>query len=206
LSFGFKPLVPKVLRTATVLAMVDRAPAAIILLNGASSAGKSTLAQAMQARLERPFLRFSPDLLLFGDKVLPARRDQDGPFSWAAMRGPLFEGYFRCLAALAGAGNNVMADLVIETKSQLRSLVGLLSPFDVFFVGVRCPLPELERRERLRGDRKIGDARQDHATVHSFGTYDAEVDSTLPPEHNALTLINAWDVWRPPGAFGALAA
>lgn len=158
----------------------------------------------MQAQLERPFLWFSPDLLLFGNKVLPARRDQVGPFSWAAMRGPLFEGYFGCLAALAGAGNNVVADLVIETKGQLRSLVGLLSPFDVFFVGVRCPLPELERRERLRGDRRIGDARRDHATVHSFGPYDAEVDSTLPPKRNAVTLINAWNVRRHPGAFGAV--
>lgn len=188
------------------LAMTDRTAAAIILLNGASSAGKSTLAQAVQPQLERPFLRFSPDLLLFGNGVLPTRRDLDGPFSWAAMRGPLFEGYFRCLAALVGAGNNVVADLVIESKDQFRRLVGLLSPFDVFFVGVRCPLPELERREQLRGDRRIGDARQDHATVHSFGAYDAEVDSTLPPENNAAMLAEAWRVRRRPGVFGDLAA
>lgn len=180
-------------------------PAAIILLNGASSAGKSTLAQAVQAQLERPFLRFSPDLLLFGG-VLPTRRDREGPFSWAAMRDPLFEGYFRCLFALAGAGNDVVADLVIEKEDQLRRLVGLLSPFDVFFVGVQCPLPELERRERLRGDRRIGDARQDHAIVHSFGIYDAEVDSTLPPGHNATMLAEAWRVRKRPGAFGGLAA
>lgn len=187
------------------LAMAHQASAAIILLNGASSAGKSTLARTVQAQLERPFLRFSPDLLLFGE-VLPARRDQCGPFSWAVMRGPLFEGYFRCLAALAGAGNNVLADLVIESEDQLRRLVGLLSPLDVFFVGVRCPLPELERREQVRGDRRIGDARQDHAIVHGFSGYDAEVDSTLPPEHNATMLAEAWRVRRRPGVFSALAA
>ena len=189
-----------------VLTMINQKGAAIILLNGESSAGKSTLAQAVQVQLETPFLRFSPDLLLFGSGVLPARRDFDGPFSWAAMRGPLFEGYFRCLAALAGAGNDVVADLVIERKDQLRRLVSLLLPYDVFFVGVRCPLPELERRERLRGDRKIGDARQDHATVHSFSAYDAEVDSTLPPEHNAATLAEAWRVRPRLGVFGKLAA
>ena len=188
------------------LAMTDQTPAAIILLNGASSAGKSTLAKAMQAHLDRPFLRFSPDLLLFGNEVLPARRDRDGPFSWAAMRGPLFEGYFRCVAALAGAGNDVVADLVIEREDQLKRLVGLLSPFDVFFVGVRCPLPELERREQLRGDRRIGDARQDHAIVHSFSDYDAEVNSTLPPERNATILTEAWRVRRRPGVFSTLAA
>ena len=181
--------------------MADQTSAAIILLNGASSAGKSTLAQAVQAQLEKPFLRFSPDLLLFGNGVLPARRDRDGPFSWAAMRGPLFEGYFGCVAALAGAGNDVLADLVIEREDQLKRLVSLLSPFDVFFVGVRCPLPELEQRERLRGDRRIGDARQDHAIVHSFSDYDAEVDSTLPPERNATILAEAWRVRQRPGVF-----
>ena len=159
----------------------------------------------MQAQLERSFLRFSPDLLLFGNGVLPARRDLDGPFSWAVMRGPLFEGYFRCLAALAGAGNDVLADLVIEGKDQFQRLVGLLSPFDMFFVGIRCPLPELERREQLRGDRRIGDARQDHAIVHSSGAYDAEVASTLLPQSNAAMLAEAWHVRRLPGVFGDLA-
>lgn len=185
--------------------MTARPLAAIILLNGASSAGKSTLAMALQAQLDEPFLRFSLDLLMFGGEVLPKRRDRDGPFSWTAMRPKLFDGYHGCLAALAGAGNNLVIDYVMETTEPRRHLASLLSPFDVFYVGVRCPLPELERRERQRGDRRTGDARRDHETVHGFGAYDAEVDATLPPEQNAARLAAAWQARRRPGAFSAWA-
>ena len=155
-------------RRATPFSMRDPSPGSIILLNGASSAGKSTLARALQAQLEEPFLCFSLDLFLFDGKVLPKRRDHDGPYSWPVMRPLLFEGYFRCLAALAGAGNNLIVDYIIETHDQMNRLASLTAPFDVFYVGVDCPLPELERRERERGDRKIGDARRDHANFQNF--------------------------------------
>lgn len=122
----------------------------------------------------------------------------------------LFEGYFRCLPALLGAGNNLVVDFVVETGEQLTRLVQLLAPFDVFFVGVHCPLPELERRERARGDRargdrRIGDTRRDYETVHTFSAYDFEVDSTEPPERNAEAIIAAWKVRERPGVFGRLA-
>lgn len=169
-------------------------PGRLILLNGASSAGKSTLCRAIQAQIDEPFLQFSPDVLLFAAQVLPKRRDPEGPFTWAAMRPRLFEGYFRCLPAFLGAGNNLVVDYIIETPEQWRRLVELLRPFDVFLVGVHCPLDELERRERERGDRRLGDARRDLLTVHTFTRYDFEVDSRHPPEENAAAIIAAWRV------------
>ncbi len=178
----------------------------IVLINGASSAGKSTLAKAFQAEIDEPFLRFSLDLLMFGGEVLPARRDSAGTFSWAVMRPMLFEGYYGCLAALAAAGNNLVVDHIIETQDQFDRLVHSLTPFDVFYVGLRCPIPELERRERQRGDRRIGDARRDYELVDHFGPYDVELDTTLPAEANATSLVTAWKARRPPGIFGASAA
>jgi chloramphenicol 3-O phosphotransferase len=74
----------------------------------------------------------------------------------------------------------------------MNTLLSLLSPFDVYFVGVHCPLDELERRERARGDRRIGDARNDFDTIHEFAIYDIELESTKPAESNAATLIAAW--------------
>ena len=177
----------------------------IILINGASSAGKSTLAKAFQALVDEPFLHFSLDLLMFGGEVLPARRDAAGPFSWVSMRPMLFDGYYRCLAALAFAGNNIVVDYIIETQEQLDQLVYLLTPFDVFYVCLRCPLPELERRERQRGDRRIGDARGDHELVNRFGPYDAELDGMLSGDANAASLIAAWKARHSPGAFAARA-
>jgi chloramphenicol 3-O phosphotransferase len=164
----------------------------IILLNGASSAGKSTLCRALQRQLPVPFLQFSLDFLMFGGPVLPERREASGPFSWAAQRPRLFEGWFRCLAALASAGNRLVVDFIIETPEQLERLHALLGDFDVYLVGVHCPLPELERRERLRGDRPAGDARRDLETVHTFTAYDLDVDSSGPPEAVAAQIISGW--------------
>ena len=184
--------------------MAER-PGKLIVLNGASSAGKSTLARAIQAQIGEPFLHFSPDLLLFGGRVLPGRADEGGAFAWSALRPRLFEGYFRCLPALAGAGNNLVVDFIIETQGQLERLVELLAPFDVFLVGVHCPLPELERRERARGDRGLGDARRDLASVHSFTAYDFEVDSSRPAEAVAAEVVAAWQRRTRPGVFECLA-
>ncbi|MGO9769687.1 MAG: chloramphenicol phosphotransferase CPT family protein [Roseiarcus sp.] len=181
--------------------MTGQRPAPIILLNGASSAGKSTLARALQGRLDEPFLRFSLDLFLFTGEVLPRGRDHSERFAWATMRPKVFAGYFGCIAALAHAGNNLIVDHVMESSDQLHSLVNLLAPFNVFYIGVHCPLPELERRERQRGDRRSGDARRDYETVHNFGPYDAEVDATMPPDQNAEMLACAWKAWQPPGVF-----
>lgn len=173
----------------------------IILLNGASSAGKSTLCRALQAQLDEPFLQFSLDFFFFGGQVLPKRRDESGDFAWATMRPKLFEGYYNCLSALAGAGNNLVVDYIVENVDQLQRLVELLGGFDVFYVGVHCPIEELERRELQRGDRGTGDARRDLETVHSFSGYDFEVDSTLPAEQNVETIIAAWKARRGPSVF-----
>ena len=185
--------------------MTDKS-STIILINGASSAGKSTLAKAFQALVDEPFLRFSLDLLMFGGEVLPARRDTSGAFAWPSMRPLLFDGYYRCIAALASAGNNIVVDYIIETQDQLDRLVYLLAPFDVFYVGLHCPLPELERRERQRGDRRIGDARRDQELINCFGPYDAELDGTSSVDANAASLIALWKARRSPGAFATRAA
>ncbi len=71
---------------------------------------------------------------------------------------------------------------------------------DVFFVGLHCSLPELERRELQRGDRRPGEARQDFATVHSIPTYDLEINSEHPLEANVALLVDAWKKRKRPSA------
>jgi chloramphenicol 3-O phosphotransferase len=164
----------------------------IILLNGPSSAGKSTLCNAIQTQIDQPFLQFSLDFFFFNSPVLPKQQLKDGTFQWAEMRPRVFEGFFNCLPALALAGNNLLIEYIIETQAQWDALRQRLEGFDVFLVGVHCPLPELERREQLRGDRRVGDARRDLETVHSFTKYDFEIDSSEPAEENALRIIAGW--------------
>jgi len=92
----------------------------IILLRGASSAGESTLARAVQRALDEPFLYVASDHLPVG---LPERR----PFPWWGHGRPrFFDGFQRCIAALAAAGNDLIVDYVIAfpTRSRAGTRVG----------------------------------------------------------------------------------
>ena len=172
----------------------------IILLHGASSSGKSSIARALQARLPSPFWHISIDHLRDAG-VLPLDRIRRGEFAWAEMRDAFFLGFERSLAAYAETGNDLVVEYIVETADWMQRLVATLSRFDVFLVGVPCPLDELERRERARGDRPVGDARRDFFTVHGHTAYDFEVDATAPPERNADLIIEAWVKRSGAGAF-----
>jgi len=180
-------------------------PGKIIFVNGASSSGKSTLCRALQATLDEPFWHFSIDHLS-DTKVLPMQRVKSGDFSWPDMRPAFFDGFHRCLPALAGAGNNLIVEHIIETPDWMDRLACLLSPFDTFLVRVHCPLAELERRELERGDRRIGEARQDYETIYAFGDCDIEIDSTQSLEKNLDAVIAAWKTRTRPGAFERVGA
>lgn len=163
----------------------------IILINGPSSSGKTTLALAAQNRLATPFLRFSFDLFL-DSQALPLEPIRQGKFAWDAIRPAVFTGLHRCVPALARAGNNVIFDHIIESQAWLEDLLESLSGLDVFFVGLHCSLTELERRELQRGNRRQGDAQMDFQTVHRFASYDLELNSENALEANTTALIEAW--------------
>lgn len=171
----------------------------IIIINGPSSSGKTTLAFAVQKQFDIPFLRFSFDLFL-DNKSLPREQMRSGTFSWETMKPAVISGIQQCVPALAMAGNNVIFDHIIETKSLLDHLIRSVSTLDVFFVGLHCSLPELERRELQRGNRRVGEARADLETVHDITSYDLELNSEDTVEANAKTLIEAWKKRQRPAA------
>jgi chloramphenicol 3-O phosphotransferase len=189
------------MRTDPVL---EGAAGKIILLNGASSSGKSTLARGLQAALPEPFWHFSIDHLRAAH-VLPQARIDSGEFPWPTLRQRFFDGFHHCLPALAAAGNNLVVEHIVETGAWMQQLLRLLGQFDVFFVGLHCPLPELERRERERGDRRLGEARADFDNAHDYGVYDFEVDTTVAPHQNVEAVVAAWKERRHPGAFAQMA-
>ena len=182
-----------------------REPGKIILINGASSSGKSTLARQLQQTLPIPFWHFSFDHLR-DSNALPMARIRSGEIDWSAMRPAVFDGFHRCLPVLAEAGNNLIVEHIIENEMWMSDLVKLLTGLDVFFVGVHCPLPELDRRERERGNRRVGEARTDYQAVHSFTEYDLEIDSMQSNQTNVDALIDAWKSRQSPSAFDRMAA
>lgn len=171
-------------------------PAKVVVLNGVGSAGKSTIAKALQQITEDPFLHVEMDAFL---AMLPEKY-QDHPdglfFEAAAEEGEAamavrtgavaeraLEGMRHAVAALAGAGNNLIVDEVLfgdvttECGNAVAEYRALLAPHRAWFVGVFAPLHVLEARERRRGDRHQGLARWQFDRVHRGMTYDLEVDS-----------------------------
>ena len=188
--------------------MTEARSGRIILLNGTSSSGKTTLVRALQATLPDPWLEIGIDRFVF---ALPkAYLDQplwsevfryvrpdgraDGPFRIET--GPLgrrlVNGMHRTVAALAGAGLDVIVDHVLLEPEWLAECRRLWAPYDVLFVGVRCPLEIVVERERARKDRTIGQAEAQFAVVHTAGGYEVEVDtSVLGPEEAAQHIAAA---------------
>ena len=165
-------------------------PARVVLLNGAGSAGKSSIARALQAIAGRPLLHVQMDA--FFDMLPPAYRDHpdtfafeageaDGRPSVAIRAGPvgarLMRGMRRSVAALAAAGNDLVVDDVM-LGDEMADYETLLAGFRVFKVGVFAPLAVLEDRERARGDRLIGLSRWQVDRVHAGRRYDLEIDSS----------------------------
>jgi len=170
-------------------------PPTIILLNGTSSSGKSSLLRELQRLLPEPYLDAGIDKFIW---MLPGRYLNMPLWSevfsyhypnpadletFTIQVGPLGQqltsGMHHAIAALAAAGNHVIADHVLLDPVWLRECVSLWQSFRVYFFGVRCPLEVVEQRERNRQDRTLGQARAQFDVVHAHACYDGEVDTSL---------------------------
>jgi len=161
----------------------------IIFLNGTSSSGKTAIALPLQRQMEAAYLHVPLDAFAV---MFPESKLSD-PNLCASAEPKLFEGFYRCVAALAGCGNRVIVDTVAQ-EQHARMFKPLLEPFRVLYVAVRCPLEELERREQARGDRSIGLARSQFAQVHSFLRYDIQVDTHERNAEECAALIKQFIV------------
>jgi chloramphenicol 3-O phosphotransferase len=161
----------------------------IILLNGTSSAGKTSIAQCLQQILDAPYLHVPVDS--FGIMAPgPDKIGEPGSRQWQSVFNRLLSGFHHSLAALAATGNNLVVDHIllqgVEPENWLSECLDLLAPYTVYFIGVHCPLEELRRREQARGTRGVGLAESQLGKVHQHGVYDLEVDtSVLSPEQCA---------------------
>jgi chloramphenicol 3-O phosphotransferase len=163
----------------------------IILLNGASSSGKTSIVQALQSTLNEPYLEAGIDKFLF---MLPhdylmtphlwhqvigyERGANDELLPKAGSHGhQLMQGMHRAIAALAMTGNNVVADHVLLDALWLSDCLTAFEGLEVLFVGIICPIEVLEAREKDRRDRTLGQARGQAGIIHQNCIYDLEVDT-----------------------------
>jgi chloramphenicol 3-O phosphotransferase len=106
---------------------------------------------------------------------------------------------------MAHAGNDLVVDYVLSEQWRMLDCLAVLAGLDVVFVGVRCSVPELLRRESARGDRQAGQAAAQLRQVHSYGSYDIECDTTTAsPRDCALSIKESLIRLPVPRAFDRL--
>lgn len=187
-------------------------PGRIVLLNGTSSAGKGTIARAMQAQapgdgwvhlgLDRMLEGVDRSLIRYVDGIL--RQETEGwsvPFVGGEIVGlpilgpaafRLLDEMYQSAATMANSGSGVIFDDVIYDRRVLVLAAAALRLTRCLFVGVRCPVEVAIERERLRGDRAPGGAEIFDRAVHKPGIYDLVVDtSILDPAECASVILDA---------------
>jgi chloramphenicol 3-O phosphotransferase len=185
--------------------------AACIVLNGTSCSGKSSIAAALQEIWPRPLQVTGIDTFLASQskRFFAAGGRVAAGFSWVPVTidgqpavewvpGPLGLGMIKAShaywAACAGAGLDQVIDDVWLVPGQPAGLREALLAANTLWVGVHCPLAVAEQRERERGDRIVGTVRGQHALVHTFRTYDVDVDtSAATPQQCAEAILAVLD-------------
>lgn len=169
--------------------------ATVVLLNGASSAGKSSTARALQRIARRRFFHVGMDAFLATMPVAD-RIDPEGlvftpvhaagaPPELAIGTGSLavraLHAMRRAVAAMADDGLDLIVDEVLDGEETELDYRRLLSRHRLLPVGLDAPVAVLEAREAARGDRLAGQARWQAARVHANRRYDLMVDAAPPP-------------------------
>ena len=190
---------PGPLGSATLTVVRDAVPPGeVVILNGATSAGKTTLAVALQAQLAADgecwlvwgiddFLGKLPVAwLAYGDEGVHAddgvrfdRVDGGIAFRTGPVGDRLLASYRGTIAAMARNGLNLIVDEVVLDEAAWLDWVQCLEALPVLWVRVDCPVEVLEAREQERGDRLPGLARSQVATVHRHPAYGLVVDTAI---------------------------
>ncbi|WP_175047893.1 chloramphenicol phosphotransferase CPT [Microlunatus speluncae] len=170
----------------------------VIVINGGSSSGKSTIIRALQDVLSDPWLTFGVDD--FVDALPPRLTSGDGGIDIAADGtvgvGAVFMEqenlWMQGIGAMVRVGAKIIIDDVFlggpHSQGRWRAA---LEGIDVLWVGIRCDPDVAEAREKGRGDRPVGMARQQAELVHRGVAYDLEVDSSVLTPAAAAEVIRA---------------
>lgn len=177
----------------------------VLVLNGTSSSGKSSLARALQARWPGLLLDAGLDRHLgmlpreylgpLWPEVYRYTYGTDGRVASIAV-GPAGARLHRAMhwsvAALARSGCDVVVDHVLLERRWALDLVAALEGVPTVLVAVRLPAKVLAQREVDRADRTLGQALAQLPAVHAHGPYDVEVDTSVLDPAQAAEVVLSW--------------
>lgn len=183
----------------------------IILLNGCSSSGKTTLALKLQQILPEPYQHVALDQFrdgmpggvrgfnspdtdpgAHGLNVVPECRE--GQWVTNIVFGDygerILEGMRRTVATLWQSGCSVIVDDLLFKQSYLQDYLQVLEPTRTWFIGVRCNSDVVAAREAQRPGRFPGTALAHFEQIHQHGVrYDLEVDTSYNSPRDTAELI-----------------
>lgn len=191
----------------------------VIILNGPSASGKTSIQKEIQMQAEPLFLKMGIDNLF--DAPLPEpdisnfektreikqytndhtfirgielKTDAEGhqivPLEIGPAGDKVIFGMHGAIKAYAKVGNNVVVDYILYKPEWLPDLVSNLKGMNVYLIGIKAPLSVLEEREKKRGTSPVGHARSHYDQVHKGMVYDLELDvSKLTPQQSAEQIL-----------------
>lgn len=142
----------------------------IILLNGASGSGKTSLANALLGILAEPYQ------IVQLDSFLEIRIDKTGRLT----ENMVFQAsklLNECVKTLVENGTNVIIDHRIINEKVFRSFVSMFRDITVYMVYMFCPIEELRRREEARTDRILGAIEEAVYKIYPEDIFDIYVDT-----------------------------
>ena len=173
----------------------------IVVLNGASSSGKTLTAQALVKLLNSNCILTGFDDIMERDQPF----DVEGTgtlgsirraikimlFQFTDGRLKLFKKLHREIVRVHQSGHSVILETSLMDKRALRDAAICFSPFNALFVGMKPPLEVSEQWEAKRNDRPMGQARKHYDLIHSTAIYDLTLDpSLMSPEECARSILN----------------
>jgi len=172
----------------------------IIILNGASSSGKTATAKELQKLLRNyeyfPIDKYSSNWVKTHPEIIQKLQEEAetlGPNNWKIreeLENKSVLEYQKLLREKAQSGTNLIADYVLWKQRLSKNCAKLLRPYNVLFVGLDCPINILEKREEARKNRLSGLAAKHALTVHKGKRYDIRLPTDrMNPQKCATTIF-----------------
>lgn len=181
----------------------------IILLNGTSSSGKTTIAKKLQEKYEGVLLLYGIDTLVqtaFPEKCdYPPYDEQAIKVAFHEIEGkphavltvmpymyPVYRTAVQFCQKLSELGYNLIVDEVLFDDQRISQYFEILSREKVYFIGIRPELEVVVRRETERGDRILGLAAGLYDEVYNpLFSYDLTLDTgVLTPDESAQMILD----------------